>query len=93
MKKVPGLLPGTFFIYFLFRLASACKRASTRFNPFQQRQPTAARMASPPARLSFFCCLLMAVLPLPQNVRRMSYHTTPPWVEADTPSFRKPNVS
>ena len=48
---------GRGLLYPFFRLDSACsfKRASTRFKPFQQRQPTAARMANPPTRLSFFC--------------------------------------
>ena len=33
------------------------------------------------------------VLFLFQKVRRMSYHTTPPWVDWETPSFTKPNFS
>ena len=29
----------------------------------------------------------------PQNFSRIWYHTTPPWVEPETPSFTKPNFA
>ena len=36
---------------------------------------------------------LPAFIWISQKVSRMSYHTAPPWVDWETPSFTKPNFS
>ena len=69
--------------------------------------PPPVKMQCRSVRGSSGIALLKIILPLntagarrrpfqivpPQNFSRIWYHTTPPWVEPETPSFTKPNFA